>query len=60
MNFGRVYRANFKRHKCFWGGIEGIKNEPHSSRSLGMKRHNMAESAMNDSLMKGTVRFVDM
>ena len=29
-------------------------------RSLGMKRHNMAESAMNDWLMKGTVRFVDM
>ena len=41
-------------------GIEYIKSEPHSSRSLGMKRHNMAESAMNDWLMRGHVRFVDM
>ena len=50
----------FKWHKRFWGGIEGIKDEPHSDRSFGIKWHNMAEPAMNDWLMEGTVRFVGM
>ena len=40
--------------------IEGIKDKPHSDRSFGINWHNMAESAMNDWLMKGTVRFVEM
>ena len=48
-------RANCKRHKSFCGGIEGIKDETHSDRSFGIKGHNMAEHAMNDWLMKGTV-----
>ena len=40
--------------------IEGIEDESHSDRSFGIKRHNMAEPAMNDRLMKGTVPFVEM
>ena len=47
----------FKRHKSFRGGIEGIKDEPHSDRPFGIKRHNMTEHAMNDWGMKGTVGF---
>ena len=35
--------------------MKGIKDEPHSDRSFGIKWHNMAESPMNDLLMKGTV-----
>ena len=50
----------FKRHKGFCGGIEGIRDEPYSDRSFGMKWHSMAEPAMNDWLMKGTVRNVEM
>ena len=42
------------------GGIEGIKDEPHSNRSFGIKWHNMAEPPMNDWLIKVTVRFVEM
>ena len=38
----------------------GIKDEPYSDRSFGIKWHNMAEPAMNDRLMKGTVRYVEM
>ena len=38
----------------------GIKDEPHSDRSFGIKWHNMAEHAINDWLMKGTVRFVEI
>ena len=52
--------ANFKRHKSFRGCIEGIKDEPLSDRSFGIKWHNIAELAMNDWLMKGTVLFVEM
>ena len=66
--------ANFKRHKSFWGGINGtsikdephsdqsfgVKDEPHSDQSFGRKWHNKAETAMNGGLMKGTVRFVEM
>ena len=52
--------ANFKRHKSFRGGIEGIKDETHSDRSFGIKLQNIAEPAMNDWLMKGTGRFVEM
>ena len=55
-----MYRAHFKWHKSFSGGIEGIKDEPHSNQSFGIKWHNMAEPAMNDGLMKGTVRFLEM
>ena len=44
--------ANFKRHKSFLGGIEGIKDETHRDRSFGIKGHNMAEHAMDDRLMK--------
>ena len=51
--------ANFKRHKSFLGGIEGIKDKPLSDRSFGIKWHNMAEPAMRDWLMIGTVRFVE-
>ena len=54
-----MYRANFKRHKSICGGIEGIKDETLSDRSFGIKGHNMAEHAMNDLLMKGTVRFIE-
>ena len=43
---------SFKQHR---GGIVGIKDEPHSNRSSGIKWHNVAEPAMNDWLMKGTV-----
>ena len=39
----------FKRHKSFRGGIEGIKDAPHSNWPFDMKWHNMAEPAMNDS-----------
>ena len=53
-------RLIFKRPKRFRGGIEGIKDGPHSDRSFGIKLHNMAEPAMNDCLMKGTVRFVEI
>ena len=53
-------RANLKRHKSFCGGIEGIKDETHSDRSFGINGHNMTEHAMNDWLMKGTVRFIEM
>ena len=38
----------------------GIKDETHSDRSFGIKGHKMAEHAMNDWLMKGTVRFIEM
>ena len=41
-----MLRSNSKRHKSFLGGIERIKDEPHSDRSLGVKWHNMAEPAM--------------
>ena len=51
-------RANYKRHKSFRGGKEGIKDETLSDQSFGIKGHNMAEHAMNDWLMKGTVRFI--
>ena len=54
-----MQRANLNGMKVFCGGIEGIKDEPYSDRSFGIKCHNMAESAMNDLLIKGTVRFVD-
>ena len=54
-----MHRANFKPHKCFRGGIEGIKVEPHRDLSFGIKWHNMAKPAMNDWLMKRTVRFVE-
>ena len=40
--------------------MEGIKDEPHSDRSFGIKCLNKAKPAMNDWLMKGTVRFVEM
>ena len=40
--------------------MEGIKDENHSDRSFGIKWHIMAEPAMNDWLMKRTVRFVEM
>ena len=40
--------------------MEDIKDEPQSNRSFGIKWHNMAEPAMNDWLIKGTVRFVEM
>ena len=40
--------------------MEGIKDEPHSNRSFGIKWHNMAEPAMNDWLTKGTAQFVEM
>ena len=50
----------FKRHKSFRGGIEGIKDEPHSDRPFDIKWHNMAEPAMNDWGIKGTVRFEEM
>ena len=49
----------FKPHKNFRGGIEGIKDEPHSDPSFGIKWHNMVKPAINDWLMKGTVRFVE-
>ena len=52
-------RANFKPHKNFQGGIEGIKDEPHSDPSFGIIWHNMAKPAINDWLMKGAVRFVE-
>ena len=54
-----MHRANFKPHKSFRGGIEGIKDEPHSDPLFGIKWHNVAKPAMNDWLMKGTVRFVE-
>ena len=50
----------FKRHKSFRCGIECIKDELHRDRSFGTKLHNMAKPAMNDWLMKGTVRCVEM
>ena len=40
--------------------MEGIKDESHIDRSFGIKKHNMAEPAMNAWLMKGTVPFVEM
>ena len=52
-------RAYFKPHKSFRGGIEGIKDEPHSDPSFGEKWHCMAKPAMNDWLMKGTIRCVE-
>ena len=54
-----MLRANFKPHKSFRGGIEGIKDESHSDPSFGIKWHNMAKPAMNVWLMKATVRFVE-
>ena len=45
-----------KQHKSFRDGIEGIKDEPHSDRLFETKWHKMAEPAMNDWGMKGTVR----
>ena len=36
-----------------------MKDETHSDRSFGIKGHNMAEPALNDLLMKGTVRFIE-
>ena len=45
-------RANSKRHKSFLGGIERIKDEPHSDRSIGVKWHNMAEPAMMTGSLK--------
>ena len=47
--------ANFKRHKSFRGCIEGIKGEPHSDQSFGIKWHNIAEPAMNDWPICGNV-----
>ena len=43
----------------FGGGIEDIKDEPHSDPSFGIKWHYMAKPAKNDWFMKGTVRFVE-
>ena len=40
--------------------VSGVVDEPHIGWSFGIKWHNMAESAMNDWLMKGTVQFVEM
>ena len=57
MNFVTCAEGLFKRHKSFCGGKEGIQDEPYSDRSLLIKWRNMAEPAMNDWLMKGTVRF---
>ena len=54
-----VMCLKFKRHKSFCGGKEGIKDELYSNRSFGIKWHSMAEPAINDWLMKGTVRFVE-
>ena len=48
------------RHKSVRGGIEDITNEPHSDRAFDLNCHNMTEPAMNDWLMKATVRFVEM
>ena len=59
MNFMTCVEGKFKPHKSFRGGVEGIKDESHSDPSFGIKWHNMAKPAMNDWLMKGTVRFVE-
>ena len=40
--------------------IDKGHDKPHSDQSFGITWHNMAESALNDGLMKGTVLFVDM
>ena len=37
-----------------------MKDEPYGDRSFGIKWHNMAEPAINDWIIEGTVRFVEM
>ena len=50
----------FKCHKGCLRWYRRFKDEPHSDWSFGIKCHNMTEPAMNDWLLKDTVRFVEM